>query len=185
MFTLLKSDSVSPHDLETILYGLDVETETYSQMLEILGNFERIRRQLEDDNKKLKTYQVSTFEKSSKISLFKKNVMLSIQRGLGEEVLWSFLCNDKSDTDSISEKETSRVDSFILACFSLSENHFQDIKKYDFITGFHRFLEKQTCSFSESLRNKLIRIIANICEGNDKGKIIIGLHINLSHIDLG
>lgn len=70
--------STSENDREIILFGLDVDTDAYLAQLSILNKFEKVCRQIDNNNRKLRSYKVAIFKKSTKRVLFEKNLKLYI-----------------------------------------------------------------------------------------------------------
>ncbi|KAE8554686.1 hypothetical protein EYB25_003227 [Talaromyces marneffei] len=163
MLTLLSDDVIARRDQEDVLLGLHLETGTYLLLLEALQTFGKVRKHIEEDLTRLRSYTWAVFKKSSKKSLFEKNLRFAMEDTLGEDILLSLL----SDTSQV-----NRLNSFLLACFSLSESHFKEIESHGLIAGFHRLLEKQPCHFSEPLKQGLIRWVLEICHANKNGNVI-------------
>ncbi|KAJ6105138.1 hypothetical protein N7523_010212 [Penicillium sp. IBT 18751x] len=110
---------------ETVMFGLDTQPDQYRNMLKKANVLIKIRDHLEADRLKMMSFLPSSFDRSSKKKLFKKNITTLINQGIGSQTM-------KALFDTQTDKGC-RLDCLVLILFSLSDNHFQEIEKYELV----------------------------------------------------
>ncbi|OGE47631.1 hypothetical protein PENARI_c039G07396 [Penicillium arizonense] len=151
----------------TIMFGLDIGLHEHKDILEKANCFSGLRAHLEQDNMKLKTFSASDFSRSTKRKLFNKNINRAARQCPGSQILIAFL--DKENA------EGARFDLFMLACFSLSEHHFQQIEKHGLSELFPHLLRRVIgrTDLTSALIDKMVTIIKETCGDDEMGKCIL------------
>ncbi|KJZ69147.1 hypothetical protein HIM_11465 [Hirsutella minnesotensis 3608] len=167
--TTLISDEATIH-----IFGLRENVTTHQKWLKAATVFTQIRSQVEEDEKKIERYTVSTLSRSTKPKTFRNSVKEAVSGKETGRILMPFI-SDRHGDASLANSKIEPLDMFIFACFTLTSKNYTAIRENGLVDAFPRLFRYiiPIYKMNPRIKEKLIDIIREECNGNAESESIL------------
>jgi hypothetical protein len=156
-----------------LIFGLNQSLNDYRSQVEKAQWWLHLRADLEEDKVKLASFTPAKLHHSSKKKLFEKNVPRVIN---SHQPGARTLLNIFNASHQTLLEESARLNLFMFACFSLSDNDFAKIEQYGLAEIFHQMLTAVVVDISlqPALTTKFKAIIKSFCRDDPISRMLLG-----------